>query len=83
VRALCDGATVPADFDERVREYSQQGFRLIAVAAQQLAISWEQVCVCVCVCVCGCGCVGARACISVYVPVFALFSLSSTSVSTP
>eukprot|EP00048_Salpingoeca_helianthica_P023068 m.22053 g.22053 ORF g.22053 m.22053 type:complete len:1155 (-) comp8219_c0_seq1:45-3509(-) len=42
VRALCRGETVPADFDERVREYSQQGFRLIGVAAQQLDISWEQ-----------------------------------------
>ena len=40
---MCLGSSVPEDYEDRVRDYSKQGFRLIAVAGRQLDISWTEV----------------------------------------
>ncbi|EGD74948.1 hypothetical protein PTSG_07173 [Salpingoeca rosetta] len=42
VAKLCDPATVPTDFHEQLRTYTQQGLRVLAVAGREVPGSWAE-----------------------------------------
>ncbi|KAJ2333129.1 hypothetical protein GGH91_006011, partial [Coemansia sp. RSA 2671] len=41
LRGLCNSATVPTDFDKVLDEYTQRGYRVIALAGKTLQQSWR------------------------------------------
>ncbi|KAJ1965507.1 hypothetical protein GGI12_000729 [Dipsacomyces acuminosporus] len=43
IQDICDPDTLPADFDQVLSEYTQQGYRVIALAGKPLRMAWRRV----------------------------------------